>query len=111
MKKMKELKKKQKIEDEKLKKRNEAYLKICAAADVVLKKDKHTWNTNDYKTVLRPLKDKNDGKMPNKKTELEQKWLEWCHRSRRPIVDVCGEIHDDVNEDDADNDDMIHTEV
>ena len=49
--------------------------------------------------------------MPNKKTELEQMWIDWHYRIRRPIVDVYDGTHDDQNEVDADHDEMIHTEV
>ena len=80
------VKKKQKIEREKLQKEKENYLKICAAADSVLRKDKKLWTCKDYQTALKPLKTKGDVKMPSKLDELEQKWLEWSYRARKVII-------------------------
>jgi hypothetical protein len=65
-----------------------AYLKLCAAADKILAAapNPSSWNATQFKTVLKPLKRKEDKfAMPSKKDELIALYDKWQSRGRRKI--------------------------
>lgn len=72
-----------KKKNDKMMKHKQHYDKICADADAVLKKDKLTWTIKDYQMVLKPLKQRSDGKMPSNLDALKTAYSEWSHRERK----------------------------
>jgi hypothetical protein len=82
-----------------------AYRTICIAADEVFKKnatkkDYSLWSINDLRTVVKPVKVAEDGKLPTKKKEMLKLWNTIKHRVRAPFNETITPI---VNvEDDAD---------
>ena len=69
-------------EKEKIENRNTAYRAAKAKADafILTGKDHEKWTIADLKVVLAPLKPKEDGPMPAKKTALWEKYKLWMHR-------------------------------
>ena len=91
---------------------------MCIAADNVLhnKLDRTLWTAEDYKTVLKPLKTRADGKMPTALPDLKKCFQEWIYRPRR-VFDVEDSVEvkgTEGNEDDNDNDEdeeVVETQV
>ena len=68
-----------------------AYMKLCYKADKVLEKygmnnDVTKWKSKaDIITYLKPLKNRDDGRLPTDRVAIESLFLLWKHRSRKPI--------------------------
>ena len=106
---------------EKIKKDEKEYLENIANAKIVFekKKDLKSMTIKELTIVCKPLKKKEDGKMPTKKKELIQKYKEWDGRPP-PSFDVSKLVSDsnkanNLNVDDVGNDnenaDMNITEI
>ena len=102
-------------ETKKLTKAYTQYKKLTDAADIILRsKLRSQWSANDYKTVLKPLKRREDGKMPTTLPELTTAYNSWIYRSRK-VFDIEA-MNINVNDDDGkdendDNDALEETEV
>ena len=72
-------------------KKADTYRKMLSdAADVfALNLEPTSWNVNQLKAVLKPLKTKDDTAMPTKKAKLYERWLLWRGRTA-PAVEVVG---------------------
>ena len=99
------LKEKKKKLNEKTKKDEKIYLENVAKAKAVFETDKllEDMTIKELTTICKPLKRKEDGKMPNKKKELIEKFHEWNGRPA-PIFEVdefdeasIDDINDNVN--------------
>ena len=88
------IKKEQKANDENLKKANEIFEKKNGSLE--------SMTIRELTIICKPLKQKSDGKMPNKKEDLNQKYYEWSGRPA-PSFDVSHllvpERHTDDNDD------------
>ena len=97
------LKEKKRKENEKTKKDEKIYLENVAKAQAILETNKalEHMTIKELTTICKPLKRKEDGKMPTKKNELIAKYHEWNGRPA-PIFDIVSiddESIDDNNED------------
>ena len=71
---------------------------------LALNVDPRTWNINQLKQVLKPLKTKDDTAMPTKKADLYNRYISWQTRRPRPVEDVGEEaipLEEDVAADDG----------
>ena len=99
------LKEKKKKLNEKTKKDEKIYLENVAKAKAIFETNKtlEDMTIKELTTICKPLKRKEDGKMPNKKKELIEKFHEWNGRPA-PIFEVdeideasIDDINDNVN--------------
>ena len=82
--------KKKEQNDSKIRREALQYMKLCFKADEVLKKnvnkDVDQWSSKaDIKTVLGPLKHKDDPKMPSDRAELIKRYQSQNSRNRRSV--------------------------
>ena len=82
------------------------YMKLCFKADEVIDKNQGKevtkWKSkSDILTLLKPLKTKDDSKLPSERTAIESLYLLWHLRERKPVSTdehVLRMFHDWVND-------------
>mmetsp|Transcript_5585 Transcript_5585/g.10611 ORF Transcript_5585/g.10611 Transcript_5585/m.10611 type:complete len:413 (-) Transcript_5585:132-1370(-) len=74
-------KKKMTADEEKRKRQRKQYMeRHNKAMQIIINKERHTWNVKDYKTVLMSLKKKSDGPLPSTVHELSVCYDNWKDR-------------------------------